>query len=114
MFGSAPTQNSNAVLRLIRGSKKRESLDVIPMSVSEKQGEIDGTPAKLFAQLRPELTNPGARIKDDEIVLPADLNTGCVAAVAESGSTWSGNRSAHPPEANGDCGLERRRERTGS
>src|SRR5882724_788741 len=73
--GAFVTKNANIDPRMVGGHKKRKSLDVIPMGVSDQHGDVEARFAHFLHQGLPEPTNSRSGIQNDDLVANANLDT---------------------------------------
>jgi hypothetical protein len=66
---------AHSVAGRVDGGEERQTLDVIPMVVGEKQREVDGLPAASAMPLA-ELADAGAGVNQDELVGETKLEAG--------------------------------------
>ena len=92
------TENPQPAAGFVKGRKKRQALDVIPMRVRNKQGEIERPALEFIEERSAKLAQAGAGIKDDDVRAAANLDAGGVAAVTHGARSRRGNRAAHAPK----------------
>ncbi len=79
------TVDVDLVARDIGRGEEREALDVIPVEVGHEEMDAQPLPGASFHQMLPEVTNPRARVEDDEVGgAGADLDARRVASVARA------------------------------
>lgn len=90
-------EHANLVLALIRRLKKRETLDVVPMRVTDQQRESYWALAKLFREVHPQKSDPAASINHDDLAISAHFHAGRVSTIPDG--RWSGYRdeATHAP-----------------
>lgn len=89
---------------VVKGGKVGQALQVVPVKVAEEEVDVCAG-----GQAKPELTDAGAGVQDEEVVARADFNAGRVAAVAEAVAGGRGDGAADAAAAYGEgrCGLMR-------
>src|SRR5262245_32276340 len=94
MFGP---QDGQLCASNIGGGKKRNTLNVIPVRMSQEQ--VRTYRAWLRQQRLPQSTEASASVKDKKrVVIEAHFNTGGITTVAHGGGSWCGYGPACPPE----------------
>ena len=78
--------------------KERQALDVIPVSVREKQGKIERLTLELGKQRLAEFAQPGSGVQDDDFLPAADFHAGGVSAITHCARFRRGNRAANAPK----------------
>ena len=82
-------------MRLIERGKKREALDMVPMSMRQQHKDISILGHHVLSQG----ADPGARIQHQEGIVPQlDADARRIASIAHSGGPRGRNRATHPPE----------------
>src|SRR5579859_369093 len=81
--------------------EKRESLNMIPMSVAHEDVPFDGTILELTDQGQSQESNPRAGIKDQQLFTTPNLGAGSVASIFQGGLSRCRNGAARAPKANG-------------
>jgi hypothetical protein len=78
------SEEPEMISRLERGSEERQSLDVIPMGMTEEHVARDRSPVGAVHQRAPEFPDARAGVEDDEVsVIAADLHTCGVSTVRD-------------------------------
>src|ERR1700745_4312266 len=67
------TENTDFVFGIVRRLKKWEPLDVVPMCVSDQQGELDWARLEFSVESDTQRPNTGARIEHDNLAVCAQL-----------------------------------------
>lgn len=94
-------ENAQMILFFIDRKKKWEALDMVPMGVSEKQGDFHWGIVEFGEELAAERAQTGAAVENDDLVIGADFDAGSVAAVADGSWARSGDGAADAPEFEG-------------
>ena len=71
---------------------------MVPVRVSQEQGQIDRGGAKLLFQGESQFANSGTGVEDDDVPIGADLHASGVSAVTDRRRAGDGDRSADSPE----------------
>jgi hypothetical protein len=96
--GTFVTKNAKVILLFVNRQKKWEALDMIPMRVSEQQGDFNRGIVELGEELATERAQAGATIENDDLVIGADFDAGGIAAVPNGGWAGSWDGAADAPE----------------
>jgi len=91
-------EHAEAAARIINGRKKWQALDVVPMRVRNKQGEIERFAFEFRCEGQAEFAQARAAIQDDDVIAVADFDASGVAAITDGGRPGRGNGAANTPE----------------
>src|SRR5439155_22680346 len=82
--GTVVTKNLDLIFVVVRRYEKRESLNVVPMNVGNKQTEINRARSEFILQSKAELANSRSGVEHYELAVSANFDASGVAAVADS------------------------------
>src|SRR5690349_271421 len=100
------TADSEAITWYEQRSEERETLNMIPVSMSEKDGGFD-RPRRMRHPVVAEYTRSSAAIENKALSgLGLDFDAGCVAAEMVRPHAGSGYRSSRAPETQSHCFLQ--------
>src|SRR5207302_4029167 len=63
------TQDPDQILAVVGGGKERQTLDVIPVRVCNKDRQLDRLRSQLLLQCKTEATNPSACVEHDNFTV---------------------------------------------
>src|SRR5262249_15919511 len=91
------------IFLFVRRCKKRQPLDMIPMSMRDQQREVDRLRLQFLLQRDPKGANSGTGIEHDNLVIRAYFDTGGVSSIAQRARSLDGNGTARAPKLE-SCG----------
>src|SRR6266404_7192101 len=89
--GTVKTQNPNFVFVIVYRLKKRQPVDMVPMSMSNQQRKLDWLRPKFLFQSNSKRADTRAGVDYDDLAVCANFNATRVAAVANGGRAWNRN-----------------------
>ncbi len=95
-----PSQDHEPVSLDVHGHKKRKTLDVVPVWMTQQNGCLTAAlPEFSLHQLLAQITDACAAIQDDQVVFfRAYFHTGGISAVTDSGLSRRWIRASAPPD----------------
>ncbi len=94
--------NSKLVFRCTSRDEKRETLNVIPVHVRQKNASVDTLQVVSFHQILAQLTNTRASIQYNDMILSFDADTGGVSSENDGMQPRGSYRSTDSPKSDKD------------
>jgi hypothetical protein len=91
----------NCVERFVCREKEWKALNVIPVRMTDEDMDGEGLALELFQQTIAQFADACAGVEYDQMISLAQLNAGCIPAVAGGGLSWGRDGSPCSPESNG-------------
>src|SRR5258708_7132759 len=91
-------KNKRILRVFVQRSKKRNSLNMVPVEVRDENVRRDRFPVRLTLQLLPEAAEARSAIKNIEVIAEAHLDARGVPSIAQVPGLRSRRRPAHSPE----------------
>ena len=76
-------KDERALAVVIQRRKKRDALDVVPVKVRKKNVRVDGVAIPFLGEMLAQVAESGAAIKNVDVPIYADFNTGGISAVTQ-------------------------------
>src|SRR5882724_325767 len=99
------TEDTDLVFWIVSGSKKRETLNVVPMGVCNQERKLDWFCTEFLCQLDSQRPDARACIEYDDLVIHSHLDASGVAAVAQRGTAGHSYGTTRSPklDSHGRC-----------
>src|SRR5205814_5933399 len=92
------TENTDQVFAVIRRGKERQTLNVVPVRVSNQKSQLERLRPELLFQRQAETTDPGARVEDDNFAIGPHFYATGITSISDRRRPRHRERAAHAPQ----------------